>query len=242
MPDFRILLPALSLALVACSTTTERNPATLSPAHPFPVADTEADAPAEWAQAQLAWQWDYPAPLIHDHDDDRQAHNCLELLTLTANGYQARNPFERPFLQARTTLCQAVRASGELSGFEQSFLGDSMLPADLPYRAPAEMALAISGDAQQRVRQSDTWAEVEAPANHEPVSNYEAVYRGQHGAIQRLTVLARGDYNGDGVEDAIVYMMNGVDGGSYAHARYLVVTRLAEGAPLALVPSQGQQQ
>lgn len=242
MPKLRRLLPALSLALVACSTTTERSPATLSPGHPIPVADPEADGPAEWAQAQLAWQWDYPAPLIHDYDEDREAHNCLELLTLAANGYQARNPFEHPFLQARTTLCQAVQASADLSGFEQSFLEDSLLGEELPQTAPAELALAISNHTRRRVSQSVTWAQVEAPASHEPVSNYEAVYRGQDGSVQRLTVLARGDYNGDGVEDAILYLIDGVDGGSYAHARYLVVTRLTEGGRMQLLPLQGQQQ
>ncbi|MFC4259812.1 hypothetical protein ACFOZ5_12300 [Marinobacter lacisalsi] len=241
MPELKSLLPVIGLALAGCSTTTARNPATLSPEHPIPVPETEEGAPADWAQAQLAWQWDYPAPLIHDYQQDRQAHNCLELLTLTASGYKARNPFEQPFLQARTTICEAVKVTGNLSGFDQSFLGSTLLQQDLPYKAPAEFALAISGSSEQRVSESDTWAEVEVPAGHEPVSNYEAVYRGRDGSVQRLTVLARGDYNGDGLEDAVLYLRDGVDGGSYAHARYLVVTRLEEGAPLTLLPSDAEQ-
>lgn len=241
MPALKSLLPLIGLVLVGCSTTTARNPATLSPEHPIPVPETEEGAPADWAQAQLAWQWDYPAPLIHDHQDDRKAHNCLELLTLAADGYKARNLFEQPFLQARTTICEAVKVSGNLSGFDQSFLGNSLLHQDLPYQAPAEFALAVSDSSQQRVDESDTWADVETPAGHEPVSNYEAVYRGQGGSVQRLTVLARGDYNGDGLEDAILYLRDGVEGGSYARARYLIVTRLEEDAPLALLPSGAEQ-
>lgn len=241
MPELKSLLPLVGLALVGCSTTTAQNPATLSPEHPIPVPETEEGAPADWAQAQLAWQWEYPAPLVHDYETDRKAHNCNELLTLTADGYQARNQFEQPFLQARTTICEAVKASGNLSGFDQSFLDNSLLQEDLPYQAPAEFALAISGSTQQRVTESTTWAEVETPAGHEPVSNFEAVYRGQGGSIQRLTVLARGDYDGDGLEDAILYLRDGVEGGSYAHARYLIVTRLEEGAVLTLLPSEADQ-
>ncbi|MFL1407060.1 hypothetical protein ACJO2E_17100 [Marinobacter sp. M1N3S26] len=233
MPDLKLLLPFLGLALVACTTT--KNPATLSPEHPIPVPEAEEGVPADWARAQLAWEWEYPAPLVHAYEDNREAGNCLELMALTARGYEARNLFEQPFLQARTTLCQAVRASANLAGFDRSFLEPSLLDRNLPVEAPAEFALAISGDTQRRAQARETWAEVETPAGFEPVSNYEAVYRGQDGSVQRLRVLARGDYNGDGLEDAILYLTEGVDGGSYAHARYLIVTRLAQDAPLSLL-------
>lgn len=233
MPELKSLLPFLGLALVACTTT--KNPATLSPEHPIPVPETEQGAPDDWAQAQLAWEWEYPAPLVHAYEDDREAGNCLELMALTTRGYEARNLFEQPFLQARTALCQAVRASASLTGFDRSFLEPSLLDRELPMAAPAEFALAISSDTRQRVRAMETWAGVETPAGFEPVSNYEAVYRGQDGSVQRLRVLARGDYNGDGLEDAIVYLTDGVDGGSYSHARYLIVTRLAQDAPLSLL-------
>lgn len=240
MPELKSLLPFLGLALVACTTT--KNPATLSPEHPIPVPAAEQGAPDDWAQAQLAWEWEYPAPLVHAYEDDRAAGNCLELMALTARGYEARNLFEQPFLQARTTLCQAVRASARLAGFDRSFLGPSLLDPDLPLEAPAEFALAISDETRRFAQSRKTWAEVEMPAGFEPISNYEAVYRGQDGSVQRLRVLARGDYNGDGLEDAIVYLTDGVDGGSYAHARYLIVTRLAQGAPLSLLSRATEDQ
>lgn len=237
MPEFKRLLPFIGLALVGCTTTPPKNPATLSPEHPIPIPETVEGAPSDWAQAQLAWEWEYPAPLIHDYEDNRSAHSCLELMEMSVLGYEARNPFEKPFLQARMTICQAVSESARLEGYEQSFLGDTLLDQNLPRIAPAEFALATSDENREQVNAGGTWAQVEAPADFEPISNYEAVYRGQDGSVQRLTVLARGDYDEDGVEDAILYLNDGVTGGSYAHARYLIVTRLAQGAPLALVPA-----
>ena len=238
MPELKSLLPLLGLALVGCTTT--NNPATLSPEHPIPVTDADDGAPADWAQAQLAWEWEFPAPLVHPYEDPREARNCLELMDLTARGFEARHLFEQPFLQARATLCQAGRASARLDGYDRSCREPLLLDRSLPQEAPAALAMAISDSTRDKVMASKTWAEVEALADYEPVSRYEAVYHGQGGSVQRLKVLARGDYNGDGVEDAVLYLTDGVEGGSYAHARYLVVTRLAQDAPLTLLAPEDQ--
>ncbi|TMO40552.1 hypothetical protein, partial [Pseudoalteromonas ruthenica] len=68
-----------------------------------------------------------------------------------------------------------------------------------------------------------------------PVSEDQGVYYDTYGSIQRLTLMAQGDYNGDGIEDAIFYMENGVDGGSYSSVNTYIVTRLQQGAPITLL-------
>ena len=99
---------------------------------------------------------------------------------------------------------------------------------------PAEFTLAISNYTVEQVTQSEHSSDVTTIKKVEPVNEDQAVYYDTDGSIQRLTLMAQGDYNGDGIEDAIFYMENGVDGGSYSSVKAYVVT-LGTRAPITLL-------
>jgi len=49
------------------------------------------------------------------------------------------------------------------------------------------------------------------------------------GGLQRLELVGRGDFDGDGVEDVLISSRDSVDGGSYQHLRLFVLSVDAEG-------------
>ena len=63
----------------------------------------------------------------------------------------------------------------------------------------------------------------------------QSTYYDYSGSIQRLTLMAKGDYNGDGVEDQLLYMENSVEGGSYSSAKAYLITRMTADAPIKLL-------
>ncbi|VAW73837.1 hypothetical protein MNBD_GAMMA10-1884, partial [hydrothermal vent metagenome] len=62
-----------------------------------------------------------------------------------------------------------------------------------------------------------------------------AIYYDSTGGIQRLTLMAKGDYNGDGIEDRLLFMENSVEEGSYSTEYFYIITRTVAGGPISLL-------
>ena len=54
------------------------------------------------------------------------------------------------------------------------------------------------------------------------------------GATQRLSLLARGDIDHDGIDDLLISTSNSLTDGSYHAAHLYVVSRLSDGGPMVL--------
>jgi len=68
-----------------------------------------------------------------------------------------------------------------------------------------------------------------------PVNDAQAIYYDNSGGIQRLTIMAKGDYNQDGIEDMVLYIENSVEGGDYYSSYSYIVTQLTADAPYTLI-------
>lgn len=137
-------------------------------------------------------------------------------------------------IEALELICNTWQAMAKLEASHTSWINFTH-SKEVAEELPAEFALAISNDTVERVAQSEHWSDVTTIKKVEPVNEDQAVYYDTDGSIQRLTLMAQGDYNGDGIEDAIFYMENGVDGGSYSSVNTYIVTRLQQGAPITLL-------
>jgi hypothetical protein len=69
----------------------------------------------------------------------------------------------------------------------------------------------------------------------EAIDETSAIFVDNSGGSQRLNIRAKGDYNGDGIEDMLLSTSNTVEGGSYHSVDYFILTRLSSEAPFTLL-------
>ncbi|GAP73768.1 hypothetical protein W04_0279 [Pseudoalteromonas sp. SW0106-04] len=191
--------------------------------------DSRADV-----QALASGKWFFSYPLINDSGKSTEIASCEQLKQAQAQGFKGEDFSMQGAIEALELICNTWQAMAKLEASHTSWINFTH-SKEVAEELPAEFALAISNDTVERVAQSEHWSDVTTIKKVEPVNEDQAVYYDTDGSIQRLTLMAQGDYNGDGIEDAIFYMENGVDGGSYSSVNTYIVTRLQQGAPITLL-------
>jgi hypothetical protein len=103
---------------------------------------------------------------------------------------------------------------------------------------PPTLGPIISGDTRDRVEQGiaegKRWAELFPGTMIESAKPTE-VRLNHEGHVVILTLVAWGDFNGDGVEDMLVYRASHVVEGTLRHYGHVVLTRLGEGERLSVI-------
>lgn len=178
-------------------------------------------------------QW-YYQDTLNKEGDSIEVSNCLELKEALAEGFKADTYSYQEAVIATEHICDTWQAMAKLEASHSSWINFTH-GKEVAEELPAEFTLAISNYTVEQVTQSEHWSDVTTIKKVEPVNEDQAVYYDTDGSIQRLTLMAQGDYNGDGIEDAIFYMENGVDGGSYSSVNTYIVTRLQQRAPITLL-------
>ncbi|MEX0729818.1 MAG: hypothetical protein WED00_11685 [Aquisalimonadaceae bacterium] len=232
------LLVALALSFAACTTTAAQHNAGLSPAHPlYDILEQPGQAATFSPGALLKAPWAFPLTLEHPQKAAENVSNCHQLLELIEQGYRHQQPSEFGLVQAYHSICKATKDSEALQPYRHNHLPQPLFSESFPVQAPADFMVAISDSQRKLAKQSSSWQAASPIREHRLQSPHEAVYISEQGAIQHLFLVATGDYNGDQVADAIVYMESALEAGSYATSRYLIITRDGPEAPITVVKS-----
>lgn len=110
---------------------------------------------------------------------------------------------------------------------------------DLPDHLPWQAAMITSGSEQQQIadeRPDASWRE----ALFSPLTTFSScgTYCGVYaepGQTQSVQLLARGDFDDDGIEDVLLQSSDAAIGGSYQALRMLVLTRRQPGGRIELI-------
>lgn len=171
----------------------------------------------------------------------RRIGTCSALFRADAEGLSVRNALDAVIYRARATDCYAVRATGRARASQRSFVADFAMDPAQARTLPVRLAFAISPDEERRVarirRRGGDLGDFIGTARIEPAAVSAPGVRidDRSGGTQRMRLLARGDFDGDGTEDLLIATDQHVAGGSYRSFGLFVVTRTAAGAPLKLV-------
>lgn len=111
----------------------------------------------------------------------------------------------------------------------------NLLPGEILSAMPEEHA-----QEKERLR-GTTVSEVVAPKNIEKAKD-EIVTLSYGGFKQSFWEAARADFNGDGVEDVLVFTAGGAEGGTMGYADYCVLTRMGPSGPLKWIRTNGRIQ
>lgn len=179
--------------------------------------------------------WSYEFDLKSPSEQHEIVETCSALTEKINAGYSALRAYEQVAVNARVLTCEIWRVLSLLKPASVSYLQSLKHGSALAEKMPAELALIISKDDERRLAKASSWQDMSQISKIEIINADQAVYYDNSGGIQRLTIRARGDYNQDGIEDAVLYMGNSVDGGSYSSTYGYIITKLAADAPYTLL-------
>ncbi len=179
--------------------------------------------------------WEYGTDLKHKKFDNKAATNCQALKNLLKEGYTAAKEYEYGFVNVRALICSMWKEMATFKPYSVSYISDLSLNKNFAIKAPARFALLISNDDIKEAESAKSWNSMSRIKKVEPVNDMQAIYYDSTGGIQRLTLMAKGDYNGDGIEDRLLFMENSVEGGSYSTEYVYIITRTAADGPITLL-------
>ncbi|MFZ7097099.1 hypothetical protein ACOPJQ_13155 [Luteimonas dalianensis] len=198
--------------------------------------DTTEAAPA--TRAALEQELSQPWPDAVDvqpaaTDADRMPttlESCNDYLALAdsrVRPIESGNTFA--IFQGRAVYCQAVTLTLAAQPAAISYLRPFAFDEGLPDRLPWQVAMIVSSSEAQRIadeRPDATWRQ----ALFGPLTEFSScgTHCGRYadpGAEQWMRLLARGDFDGDGIEDMLLSSSDAAIGGSYRATRMFVLTR-----------------
>ena len=189
----------------------------------------------EQVNTLLNKQWYFTKVLTLDGKPDMDVNSCKTLLKAANENYKTTNYQAESILKDFKKTCSTWRDMGQLTPSNKSFLSSFKHSLALPKQMPPELALIISNDDERRLAKASSWDEMSHIQKIVPVNDAQAIYYDNSGGIQRLTIMAKGDYNQDGIEDMVLYIENSVEGGDYYSSYNYIVTQLTADAPYTLI-------
>lgn len=180
-------------------------------------------------------QWYFSADIKHKELGKKSVDTCKSLIESIDNNFSAERDFEYGYIQAMNINCQLWQELSLLKRSKVSYLPETIITKDFSNKAPPELALIISNDDERRLVKTKSWQEMSKIKKVETLNQDQAIYYDNTGGIQKLTLMAKGDFNQDGIEDVVLYMENTVEGGSYNSTYGYILTRLSSNAPYTLL-------
>ncbi len=190
-------------------------------------------------QALLDKPWYMPFQLINLQTREVfSADRCSQILP-TITQLETHKPYEYPSFRYLAVMCVATQTIANAHPAQYSFLSDFKLDANFPRHAPKNLAFFTSSSEWRDVSQNKaiiSWDQAKAVKFVSMDGKYQAKYYTVTGSsYQELSLIARGDFNHDRIEDLLLYAMNYVVGGSYVAYRLFWITKTDKNSPITLV-------
>ena len=141
--------------------------------------------------------------------------------------------------QARALDCQAVVLALAAQPAAVSHLRTLAFDETLPDELPWQVAMIVSGAEADRIaaeRPQAMWRD----ALFGPLTEFSScgTWCGRYGdpaGVQSVMLVARGDFDGDGIEDMLLGSSDAAKGGSYRAVRMFLLTRRERGGRVELI-------
>jgi hypothetical protein len=153
--------------------------------------------------------------------------NCAEYLKYSDQGYKPASDFELRVLESLGADCRALALLKNAAPAKVSYLADFRLDKSAPAQLPAQFAVSVSPQevrsAAAAERAGKSWQQYQPELKLNEGSTGLRVEAG--GMRSDLQLYARGDFNGDGIEDLLIRDDFAALQGTYAGTRLFLLTR-----------------
>ncbi|WKE64621.1 hypothetical protein PVT67_13210 [Gallaecimonas kandeliae] len=235
LPLTRLALPVtLFVSLNACATTFPPSYISTQLAdyrYPDPFS---IHSKADVAALQSA-KWDFSFDLYQDGKKKMTVDNCQALIAALKKGMKGEDDPSNQHIFGTDLNCRVNEELLKLGEAQGSFVRGLPLDESFARLAPAALGMQISNEDKAKAKSAKSWNAFSQIKKVDKINDHEAVFYDGSGGIQHLSVLATGDYNGDGIEDLVVNLNNSVEGGSFDASYAFILTRRSKNAPLELL-------
>jgi hypothetical protein len=196
------------------------------------------------AQAELGAGDDVAAALAKDWEDryevlvgkareKRQISSCLQYLAVfEANGdVDTVTPGDQRSFLSLAAHCQALGMLRAARPAQRTYLDRFALDQQAPDFLPSELRVDPSPARSQDARKGQTWRGAD-PKVKAKVLKADVLRGAGRGYVSRVFEYARGDFDGDGIEDLLIRTEGELNGGTYQDNGVFLLTRTAPDAPL----------
>jgi hypothetical protein len=186
---------------------------------------------------QNAWE------VTVEHGTKRQIRNCRDFLAVAKSSFDVQTEDDWSTLQAAGARCLALDALRSAKAASRTFLGWFTLSPESIARLPPSLDMPDAPesveDAERAERACKPWGRYDHTLKVEVETGDRALLH-TAGWSGRLTLYARADFNGDGIEDLMVRRDAHVDhGGTAADSTVFIVTQTSPRRCLHLVRALG---
>lgn len=153
--------------------------------------------------------------------------SCNDYLPHASKKWRTASERDNTAFMELAVMCRATQLMQAATKPKRSYLEGIAFNADLPKRLPAAIALVVSQSERARLEADQSrkrWADVTPITQVQTLGPFRANYRHAGGA-KELALVAKGDFNDDAIEDALITSRDSVDNGSYSAVRLFVLTR-----------------
>jgi hypothetical protein len=194
----------------------------------------QQDIHAELARVLPA---DEHAKLVKEGAPNRIARNCPELSQLRGQGYAAVSKFDLPNYHALCNRCAVLQALKKTRTAKVDYLAGFRLGQEALRYLPPNLTAVFHGEDSARAAEASkagkSWMDFEPGAT--ATGGPDSLVVRNEGTEVALRIWARGDFNGDGVQDLLVETDGETASGYYRTDRMYVLTRRSLGARLDVV-------
>ncbi|MEE1675023.1 hypothetical protein SNR37_000345 [Agarivorans aestuarii] len=181
-------------------------------------------------------KWSYPTDLKHSDNGKVEVYSCEDLVSKMDAGYTEAIASEYVNIQMQYKSCRMWHELVSFKSSQNSYLDPIDFNKEFAKQTPPQLGFIISKDDERRMIAANSWDDMSRITKVElNDTDGSAIFYDDTGGKQELWLRAKGDYNDDGIEDALFTMSNTVEGGSYHSVHYYVLTRLSPDAPYTLL-------
>jgi hypothetical protein len=225
----RLLVSGTLISLIACGPK-------LSPAAAPPAA--AETVPAWWSpqlaladlgaiSAELDKPFDEPLEMVKSGAPQPEPMaGCRDYLRLRPQGYEPTDPTAWGWMHELGARCQSLIVLQRVKPSRDDGLSSLLASADLLARLPAALAVAQSPDELKRrtsaARAGQTLNAYDPAAKIKEQSATNAVIESAD-MTTKLDLIARGDFNGDGAQDALIRSFSHGSEGSWFDQRLVLI-------------------
>jgi hypothetical protein len=155
-------------------------------------------------------------------------NSCVDYFTALGKGLEPAKDFEAVVYQGQGLMCQAARDVSKAQSAVKSFIDGFKLDNRAPELLPKQLALVISSTEYKRMLADSSkqyWSQEASIQKTEPRGDHQTLYQFFDGSVQLLSLVAAGDFNGDGIKDLLLSSNDSIIGGSYSGVRMWLLTK-----------------
>ena len=187
---------------------------------------------------QLDARWNFSVEVkIPDSNKTVDVGSCRDFFSADRHQAETAKAYEYSVYRSIGTSCEAVKVAIAMKPSKNSFVRNLAIDENLPKMAPHQLALVISTEESKRLDANPDmhyWSDVEKIDSVQKRESDIFLFK-TPGATHKITRLAYGDTNADGIEDLLLRDDVSLDEGSYTSSRLFILTRSSPNSRLKLL-------